>query len=193
MIFIRALLGRSSVRLWILLALTGYLFGASIEALHGHESVDEIFSAARSGLNRAPAAPFTLASTDSSTRSLSEYKGKWVILNFWASWCSLCAPELVDLGVLSERLGKITPELAFINTDFASVAPARRWLIENKLEIVSMIDPTGAVALAYQVKAMPTTFIIRPDLSIAARIVGAHDFKSEAFVESMRDLIGASD
>jgi len=116
---------------------------------------------------------FTLSDMDGRSHSLSDYRGKWVLVNYWATWCPPCLEELpelevfhsgaegrvVVLGVNMEEIDK--PELrAFVDQQFLSfpilVAGGR----PNRDQLIGPVD------------AMPTSYLVTPEGEVVARQVG---------------------
>jgi peroxiredoxin len=108
----------------------------------------------------APA--FTLKNTSGQARSLADYRGHVVLVNFWASWCAPCQTELLELSRLAaQRHGKGAKVVA-INVD-EDPAAGRRVLKRLKLErskIEFLWDRRSRVVKAYDPPTMPSSFII---------------------------------
>jgi peroxiredoxin len=105
---------------------------------------------------------FSLKNSHQEQRSLSEYKGKVVFINFWASWCAPCQQELPELNKLAaEFKGKKVQVLA-INVDEDRAAAkkllAKLGLSSSRMEI--LYDPKSKVVSAYNIDNMPTSFIL---------------------------------
>jgi peroxiredoxin len=108
-----------------------------------------------------PAPDFTLTSLDGSVFTLSELRGKPVVLNFWATWCPPCRAEMPELQAASERLAG---EVAIIGVNQG----------ENPQQVRGFIEPLGFtfpmplderidVSRQYLVRNLPTTFFIDRD------------------------------
>jgi peroxiredoxin len=108
-----------------------------------------------------PAPDFTLTGLDGQTFTLSELRGKPVVLNFWATWCPPCRAEMPELQAASERL---QGEVAIIGVNQG----------ENAQQVAAFVQPLGFtfpmpldaktdVSRAYLVRNLPTTFFIDRD------------------------------
>ncbi len=105
---------------------------------------------------------FTLQHLHGEEISLSEFRGNWVVLNYWATWCSPCRKEIPDLSALNEaRDDIIVLGLAFEDTDIESFDafleefhPSYRILL---VDVYAPPEPFGAP------KVLPTTIILNPD------------------------------
>jgi cytochrome c biogenesis protein CcmG, thiol:disulfide interchange protein DsbE len=120
---------------------------------------------------RAPdgAAPAFTLEGRSGPVSLAAYKGKYVYLDFWASWCGPCKRSFPWMGELQKRYGPAGLQVVAINVD-AARADAQRFLAENPAAFVIAYDPEGAVAKQYAIKGMPSSVLIGPD----GRILHVH-------------------
>ncbi len=114
-----------------------------------------------------PAIDFTLTDQYGNTHKLSDYKGKTVFLNFWATWCSPCRAEMPDIQKLYESaeaegenalvvLGVAAPNLE----NEKSEEEIKAFLEENGYTYPVLMDTTGEVFISYSVNAFPTTFMI---------------------------------
>jgi len=136
-----------------------------------------------------PAAPQVSGVTLTGQRlSLSSYRGKVVVLNFWASWCSPCrseAPALAQLSTAYRAKG-----FQFIGVNIKDPGQANGAAYERSFGIryPSLYDPAGQVLLAFRdtvpPAAIPSTLVIDRSGRIAARIIGAVDYTK------LNDLLG---
>jgi cytochrome c biogenesis protein CcmG, thiol:disulfide interchange protein DsbE len=112
------------------------------------------------------AAPdFSLAmlgpSTGKSILSLSDFKGKPVVLNFWASWCAPCKEELPLLESTWKRMQAQGKDVIFLGIDFQeSKSTATSFLQQNGVTYPAALDASGSVALKYGITSLPDTFFI---------------------------------
>ena len=117
---------------------------------------------------REPAHDFSLKSLDGATVALSTYKGKWVLLNFWATWCPPCIKEMPYLNELAA-----SRDLVVLGVNFnEDAATARRYVEENAITFPILLEPDDITLLMYQVRGLPRSFLIAPDGAIARTIVG---------------------
>jgi thiol-disulfide isomerase/thioredoxin len=105
-----------------------------------------------------PAPAFTLDSPEGETLTLSELKGRPVILNFWATWCAPCRAEIPALEAASQKIGERGVILGVnVGEDPAQVA---RFAAELGMTYSIVLDPEAEVSRLYRVRALPTTYFI---------------------------------
>jgi DsbE subfamily thiol:disulfide oxidoreductase len=127
----------------------------------------------RTGTVGKAAAPFTAEKLDGTgTLSLSDYAGKVVVLNFWASWCPPCKEENPALLRVWERYR--TSDVVFIGVVFNDpTEKAREYVKANGVTWPTVQDADGRIAFAYGVHGPPETYFIGLDGVIAGRHIGA--------------------
>ena len=127
----------------------------------------------------APAVDFRLPDRDGRTVLLSGYKGKVILVNFWATWCTPCGKEIPAL----ERLWRKTQSSEFAviaidaGDDDAAISNFLRH-IDPPPSFTVALDRDLTVTTLWHVDGMPTTFLIDADGRIAFRAIGAVEFDS---------------
>ena len=112
-----------------------------------------------------PAPDFALTSLEGETVMLSDFRGKTVVLNFWASWCPPCREEMPEFQELWDERGEDgSDDLVMIALDFLvqdTMTDAREFIEGNGFTFPVLFDTTdGAVADRYRVRGLPATFFI---------------------------------
>ncbi|MGQ0804812.1 MAG: TlpA family protein disulfide reductase [Actinomycetota bacterium] len=126
-----------------------------------------------------PAPDFTLSTLDGGTVTLSELKGRPVIVNFWASWCNPCREEFPLLAEALDNHGDA--DLAIIGVTYRDIdSDSRAFVDEFGATWPQAVDEDTDVARAFGVRAIPQTFFVDRDGNIAARVFG---FSSERALE----------
>jgi thiol-disulfide isomerase/thioredoxin len=118
------------------------------------------------------AVDYVLPDIDGQMQSLDQYKGKWVIVNYWATWCGTCLKELPDLVSLHEN--NRDKDIVVVGVNFESINNDRlkAFVAEQSIPYpVLRSEPVPATALG-KVPALPTTYIIDPDGKVVAGEVG---------------------
>lgn len=119
--------------------------------------------------------------------SLKDYKGKTLLLHFWATWCPPCRAELPGIQALFEKLESQgdSKKLEFLGVCVSDTEAARSaFMKENGYTFTGALDQSGIVAASYGVQGIPTTVLIGPDGTILKMNVGMmSEEKLAQFVE----------
>ncbi len=127
---------------------------------------------------------FTLKTFDGQTVSLSQYRGKVVLLDFWASWCGPCKEEMPFLSILQKSYGKAGLVVLAVNID-KERKNALKFMDHNAVQLTPLWDAKMEVVSSYDIAKMPTTFIIDRHGVIRFMHLG---FKAEQFSEYKRQI-----
>ncbi|MBX5483229.1 MAG: TlpA family protein disulfide reductase [Myxococcaceae bacterium] len=123
------------------------------------------------GMRGKPAPPFQLRDlTTGAPVSLEQFRGKPVVLNFWATWCGPCKQEHPVLTWAQREYGDQVVFLGLIFED--TPENARRYLAENGTPFPQLLDPNSLTAVAYGVAGVPETYFISKDGTILDKHVG---------------------
>jgi peroxiredoxin len=126
----------------------------------------------------AAAPPLELTDAGGRRHRLADYRGKVVLLNFWATWCEPCRDELPTIERLRAALaGK--PFVVLAVQMGGSARTAQDTAERLGLRFPLLLDRDSAATAAWAVKTLPTSFLIGPDGAIAFRHVGKLDWSSE--------------
>jgi peroxiredoxin len=125
----------------------------------------------------AATAPLQLADANGTAHRLSDYRGKVVLLNFWATWCEPCREELPSIERLRAALaGK--PFIVLAVQMGGSARTAREVAEELGLRFPMLLDRDSSVTAAWGVNILPTSFLIGRDGTVAFRHTGELDWSS---------------
>src|SRR5262245_54222382 len=106
------------------------------------------------------AKPFRVDTPDKRTLSLSEFKGKVVFLNFWATWCKPCEEEMPSMERLHQRFQDQGLVVLGISEDAGGASVVAPYVKKHKLSFPVGLDPRSEIAGLYGVWGLPSTFII---------------------------------
>ncbi len=109
-----------------------------------------------------PAPDFTLKARSGENVRLAELVGQVVFVNFWASWCGPCRQEMPELNRLQQQFSPLGFTVLAINLD-ESPEPAEKFLKRLTVDFPVLYDPENTVSQAYDVEAMPTSYLIDRD------------------------------
>jgi peroxiredoxin len=118
-----------------------------------------------------PAPGFSLPGLDSRPVNLSDFEGRTVVLNFWATWCGPCREELPELQSVADRFQAQGVTVLGVNVQ-EGAAVVQRFLRDLGVRFPVVRDSDGNVALRYRVSGLPVTFIVGPDGVLRDRLTG---------------------
>lgn len=133
-------------------------------------------SAFAQNIREGAAAPdFTLTLSTGKQVKLSDYKGKAVLLHFWATWCPPCRAELPEMNKLAAKLaGKKDAKLTFLAVCVSDQEKSRAdFMKKNNYTFTGGLDKDDSIAGKYAVQGIPTSILISPDGKIEKIRVGA--------------------
>jgi thiol-disulfide isomerase/thioredoxin len=131
-------------------------------------------------------APAIVIHDDSQTVSLREYRGKVVVLNFWASWCAPCLEEFPSLMQLQQRV----PNVVVIAVAFDTTsADYRQYISDNGLRNMTIVnDTSGRSNLSFDTTRPPETYIIDRRGVIRRKFIGAQNWTNPEILNYLRNL-----
>ena len=131
---------------------------------------------------------FSSSTADAQTLSLATLRGKVLLINFWASWCQECRPEMPVFERLHREFMTQGLSVVGINAREGSAA-IRGYAKELGLTFPLVLDPKGEINAAYGVIGLPTTFLIGRDGRAVARAVGPRDWASASARAMIKALL----
>jgi thiol-disulfide isomerase/thioredoxin len=130
---------------------------------------------------------FTLPMLDGTNFTLSQHKGKVVFLNFWATWCGPCRAEMPSMEALYQKLKHRGFEIIAVNLG-ESKDKVSTFMIDNKLSFPAVLDQRQITGSSYNVRAIPTTYIIDKRGLIIARLMGSIDWNTPKVIAAFETL-----
>ena len=116
------------------------------------------------------APPLSLRDLDGKEHRLADYKGKVVVLNFWATWCDPCRDEMPAMQRLQDKLAG---KLVVLAVDYGEGPPRiKDFLGKVPVRFTVLLDRDTSAASAWKVKVLPTTLVIDPEQNIRFVAVG---------------------
>jgi thiol-disulfide isomerase/thioredoxin len=121
---------------------------------------------------------------------LGDYRGRWVLVHFWASWCSACIEELPDL----ERLQQALPQLQVLAVNLGDrPATVEDWRRRLALQLPLLRETGGRAMRSWEVQGLPLSVLVAPDGKMVSRITGSRDWDSPVLREWLRAWLQSSD
>ena len=118
-----------------------------------------------------PAPQFELETLDGDTVKLSDFKGEFVVLNFWATWCGPCIKEMPELQKTHLSSGENKIKIIAVNLS-ESKDRVDKFTQDHQLTFPVLLDGFGNTSERYKVRSLPVTYFISPDGIIRGKIVG---------------------
>lgn len=125
-----------------------------------------------------PAPNFQLRDMNGQTVSLSDLRGKIVLVNFWATWCGPCRIEMPAMERLYRTYDRKDFEILAVSTDAQGVAVTRPFQQENQLTFPILHDADFRVGLSYGARTLPMTFMVDRQGIVRQQIFGARDWEA---------------
>lgn len=135
----------------------------------------------------APA--FELPSINGGMRRLSDFQGRYLLVNFWAVWCSPCRKEMPSMQRAYEQLRGDDFEMIAIHVG-PSLAGARQFAEQLGLNFPIVVDAEMALS-RWQVQGLPTTFLLDRSGQVVAEAVGERTWDSPVLLEQLQGFLTA--
>jgi thiol-disulfide isomerase/thioredoxin len=172
--------GNGMLRFAFAVLYTSLIFGANpaaadiaaADALRDGDMKKLSFHAAAKPLPEA-----ALLGLDEAPHTLSEWQGKWVLVNFWATWCAPCRTEMPSLDRLQAELGGDRFTVVTVATGRNPVPAIQKFYAEEGITHLTAIrDPKSELARGLGILGLPVTVILNPEGQEIARLIGDADW-----------------
>lgn len=121
---------------------------------------------------------------------LADYRGEVLVINFWATWCVPCREELPGMA-------RAARELAVDGVRIVTVAmgqdatEVREFIEQFDFDLPKLVDPDGTASERWQVRSLPTSFVVDPAGRLVLLVVGAYDWEAPELWDRLRALARA--
>jgi peroxiredoxin len=132
---------------------------------------------------------FRLQKMDGSFVSLSELRGKVVMVHFWATWCPPCVEEIPTLDRLHHSLIGKDFEMLAVSVDEGGTEAVTPFIQKNRLDVPVLFDPGRDVAGQYGTYKFPETYIIDRQGVVRYKAIGPRDWTDPANVQILQNII----
>ena len=137
----------------------------------------------------APAPAFKIQSLDGHEISLAGLRGKYVLINFWATWCPPCLKEMPSINALYRKFHDRGFEVLAIASDEQGSKAVKPFVTKLDLDFIIGLDPTSAVAKLYGARTLPQTFLLNRDGNVIAAAIGERDWFSEGAISYIDEIL----
>ncbi|MEK6711568.1 MAG: TlpA disulfide reductase family protein [Nitrospinota bacterium] len=136
-----------------------------------------------------PLADFTLPDLEGKPRRLSEWRGKVVLLAFFATWCPLCNEEMPRLSELQKSYEARGFSVLAVSIDQVGAGPVGRWTQERGLVFPILQDKSFSSRATHGVRFVPTLYLLDREMRLAARAVGSVDWQGREASDLIERLL----
>jgi peroxiredoxin len=137
--------------------------------------------------DRAP--EFSIPSLDGKPVSLSSFRGKAVMVHFWATWCPPCVEELPTLERLYRGNFGRDLEILAVSVDEGGAAAVVPFMQKNRFALPILLNPDQSVSRAYGTFKFPETYLVDREGVVRKKVIGAVDWMSPAAQEIIQALV----
>jgi len=137
--------------------------------------------------DRAP--EFRLLSLDGRTVDLSTYRGRVVMVHFWATWCPPCVEEIPTLESLYRAYFGKDLEVLAVSVDKGGAGAVGQFMQKNRFALPVLLNPDQSVARAYGTFKFPETYLVDREGVVHRKIIGAVDWMSPAAQQIIQAML----
>ena len=121
---------------------------------------------------QSAAVEYQLPDTEGEMQSLDQYKGKWLIVNYWATWCGTCMKEMPELINFHENNKDSDAVVVGINFESIERKNLKEFVSDKAIPYTVLNTEPVRVTPIGKVPALPTTYIVDPEGNVVAGSVG---------------------
>ena len=136
-----------------------------------------------------PATDFSLPSLDGGDVRLKDFRGRYVLLNFWATWCGPCKVEMPSLESLYRRYQGRKLEVVGVSNDMFGERVVKPYVEAQGLTFPVLLDPGLDVSNSFRVMSLPTTYLIDPEGNIIGVLSGAENWTAPDTLQYFENLL----
>lgn len=131
---------------------------------------------------------FTTTDRKGQVHQLSDFRGKVVLVNFWATWCSPCVEEMPSMESLRKELDQEQLVIVALSVD-DSWEPVKLFFRESNFGLMIYSDFEGKIARLYGTEKVPETYILNKQGVIVHKVVGATNWMAPKMLSFLRQLL----
>lgn len=135
---------------------------------------------------------FSYPDLEGKTVSLSDYRGKLVLVNIWATWCKPCVDEMPSMEKLYNKFKDQGFEILAVSIDSLGKKAVGPFMDVHNLTFKTLLDTKGSMQQAYRTTGIPESFIIDKNGVIIEKVIGSTDWASPKAFKFIQSLLGKS-
>lgn len=139
-----------------------------------------------------PVRDFKAVDLEGNSVHFNHFRGKVVLLNFWATWCGPCKKEMIPMEVLYQQYKERGLIILAVSLDQGGEKVVKSFVEKKGLTFPVLIDTVGKVKSIFRVTSLPTTFLINQDGRIIGKSLGPRDWASEAAFALVESLLASN-
>jgi thiol-disulfide isomerase/thioredoxin len=170
-----------SVTILFLILSLGVFAGAQADDLFSNTNIKPI-------KDKRKVPNITLDSLKGGKVELKSFKGKVIFLNFWATWCGPCKEEMPSMEALQQQFKDKDFLFLTISVDYEGAKPVRDFIEKQRYTFPVLIDQKGETLDLFDVKGIPTTFIIDKQATMIGIAIGPQNWKSPEVIKLLNQL-----
>jgi peroxiredoxin len=140
-------------------------------------------------VNGDHAPEFRLQAPDGRFFSLSDFRGKVVMVHFWATWCPPCVEELPILAMLYPQLSGNDFEMLAVSVDEGGVEAVTTFMRKNSFKVPVLLDPDRSIAGLYGTYKFPETYIIDRQGVVRYKVIGPRNWMDPETVQILKSIM----
>lgn len=165
-----------TITVFMLVFTVGYVF--SVKSIRNGNLV---LAAPKGGYEKAP--DLALKKLEGGKINLSDYRGTWVFLNLWATWCPACVEEMPSLEKFYRKFKSKNLTVLAVSVDRADSRVVRDFVKKYGLTFEIFLDPENSSLRTFGAGGIPATYVINPKGEIVAEAVGPRDWMDPVIVD----------
>jgi cytochrome c biogenesis protein CcmG, thiol:disulfide interchange protein DsbE len=131
--------------------------------------------------------PLALRDLAGRQHALADYRGKVVLVNFWATWCEPCREEMPSMQRLTQHFAGRPFAILAVNYGESDIR-AGDFLKRSFLDLTVLLDPGQDASRAWRVRVLPASFLLGADGRVRYGVIGEIDWMSPPAIETVRGL-----
>ncbi len=135
-----------------------------------------------------PAPGFTLPDPAGNPVALADFRGRYVLLNFWATWCPPCLREMPSMERLSTSISKRSFVVLGVSLDKEGAVKVNPYLKRLGVTFPIVLDTDSKIATLYGTRDLPSTFLIDPQGRVILAAKGERDWAAAEMIEYFQEL-----